>query len=118
MRLPGFFLDQAFTFLLGNLSVYFTDIILTWNCEISSLHNSAIDVLSPVFSHLFLVNNSKKLGDEFRIDSEELNQAIPDAEDLVCNNLYITCDESSNALWFAHACLKSSLKRKNSSCRR
>ena len=92
LRLPGLLLHEAHSLLLGDLPVDLSDVVLARDREVSGLHDCAVDVLSPVLSHLLLVDDAKELGHELRIDGQKLDQAIPDAEDLVGDHFDVTGD--------------------------
>ena len=50
-----------------------SNVILARDGKVSRLHDCAIDMLPPVLAHLFLVNNSQELCNEFRVNRQELN---------------------------------------------
>ena len=92
MRLPRLLLHEAHSLLLGDLPVDLSDVVLAWDGKVSRLHDRAVDVLAPILSHLLLVDYAKELGHELRIDGQKLDQAIPDAEDLVGDHFDVTGD--------------------------
>lgn len=98
-----FLLDESLSFLLGDLTMDLAYVIFAGDGEVSRLHDSAIDVLSPVLSHLLLVNDSQELGHELWIDSEELDEFVPDAVDLIGYDFDIVSDQFSYLFWVALA---------------
>lgn len=92
LRLARLLLYQVLALLLGDLLVDLDDVLLAGDGEVPRLHDRAVDVLAPILSHLLLVDYAKELGHELRIDGQKLDQAIPDAEDLVGDHFDVTGD--------------------------
>ena len=110
LRLLRLFFNETLSLLLCDLLVNLSNVILAWDCKITRLHYCSVDVLAPVFTHFLFVDDTQELSNELWIDCEQLNKSIPDAEDLVSNNLDISCNKSGNFIWLTNTRLKSSLE--------
>ena len=87
-----------------------SNIFFTWYSEVSCLHNRSVDVLTPVLTHLLLVDYAQELCDKLRVDGQKLNQAIPDAEDLISYHFDVASDESCDFIRLTIARKKASLE--------
>lgn len=74
------------------------DVVFAGDRKIPRLHNSSVDVLAPVLSHLFFVDNSQKLRHELRVDRQQLDQFVPNREDLVCDYFDVPRDQGCDLL--------------------
>ena len=70
----------------------FANVVLTWYSKIFRLYDSPVDMFSPVLAHLLLVYDPEEFSDELWINRYQFDQLGPDAEDLICHNLYVSSD--------------------------
>ena len=69
-----------------------SNIVLRRDREITRLHYGAVDMLTPVLSHLLFVDNPQKFCHELWIDCQKLNGAIPNAKNLISDEFNISSD--------------------------
>ena len=109
-----FLFDKRKTFLLGDLTMDLPHVVFGWDGEVSCFHNSPVDVLSPILSHLFFVYDAQELSHELRIDCQQFYDSIPNAEDLVWDAFDIPSDKCCDFFWLTVARIKSTLQGDNS----
>ena len=62
--------------------MYLSYVFLTWEGEVLGFNDSPVYVLSLHFSHFLFIEDAQVLTDELGVDSDDLNQLVPELEDL------------------------------------
>jgi hypothetical protein len=62
--------------------MYFPNVFIAWNSEISGFDQSPVDVLALHFSHLLFVEDPQVFTYELRVDGDDFDDFMPKLEEL------------------------------------